>query len=143
MVLVKHSLTEEQFRALALGRPFSMDDPSMRIVRDELADVHVGDQVRYTDSFGDDGRKFFNEIGIVTELRGSGWLGVHFPHHAKGTNLQAPIERFRLVACVHAPEFSLEEELERAQETEADAKAALEAARGDVDRIERELEKRA
>lgn len=72
------------------------------IYTDTLAEVHVGDTVRYAYwDFGDRG-KFCGKTGTVTEIRPVGALGVHFPHYPKGTNLVAGADKFRLVTCTHA-----------------------------------------
>ena len=92
-------------RSLHLGR-FSQSETSMRIVRDELGSVHVGDQVRYVGYGGQFQAeiRFRSKVGTVVELYGDGGLSVHFPHHAKGSNLDADISYFRLVKCVHQDE---------------------------------------
>ena len=92
-------------RAIHLGR-FDLNEPSMRIIRDDLGDVHVGDTVRYVGHGGPFGRDLshYGRTGIVTELRNEAGVGVQFPHHPKGTNLFAHVNVFRLVACIHVPE---------------------------------------
>jgi hypothetical protein len=72
-----------------------------QVYRDELASVHPGDTVRYVSYDYANRGKFYRKTGIVTELRGTSALGVHFPHHAQGANLIAVDDHFRLVTCVH------------------------------------------
>lgn len=83
-----------------LGR-VNPDDDSMKITVDTVADVHIGDTVRFVYYDYRTRGKFYGLAGTVTELRGTGWLGVHFPHYARGTNLTGYIGNFRLMQCVH------------------------------------------
>ena len=85
------------------------------VYTDTKAEVHVGDTVRYVrydyhttverDGYTfNDYRKpgrFYQQAGTVTEVYNNRLLGVHFPHYAKGANLHAPGEYFRLVTCTH------------------------------------------
>lgn len=71
----------------------------MKIFTDALADVHVGDTVRYVHWDYATRGKFYRMAGTVTELRGTGALGVHFPHYAAGTNLVAVADHFRLIVA--------------------------------------------
>jgi hypothetical protein len=91
-----------RYQAMHLGRS-SQSETSMRIVRDDLGRVHVGDTVRYVGYGGQfqQNIRFRSKVGTVTELYGDGGLSVHFPHRAKGSNLDASISDFRLVRCVH------------------------------------------
>lgn len=61
----------------------------MKVYTDTQADVHVGDTVRYIGWDYVTRGKFYEKTGTVTELRGTGGIGIHFPHYAKGTNLVA------------------------------------------------------
>jgi hypothetical protein len=71
------------------------------IYLDAQAEVHVGDTVRYVRwDWGTKG-KFYQKTGTVTELRGTSALGIHFPHHARSTNLVTPADHVRLVRCAH------------------------------------------
>jgi hypothetical protein len=77
----------------------------MRIYTDAQAEVHAGDTVRYVRWDYDTRGKFYGRTGTIVKVldhgRGHGTLGVHFPHHPRGTNLLAIAEHFRLVACPH------------------------------------------
>lgn len=72
----------------------------MKVYLDETTDVHVSDTVRYVRWDYATRGKFYNRVGTVTDIRSPvppGALGVHFPHHAKGANLIASADHFRLV----------------------------------------------
>ena len=68
----------------------------MKIYLDQKAEVKIGDKVRYI-KYRWDTRKFYMKTGTVTEFRGTGGIGIHFPHYAAGTNLITAAENVRLV----------------------------------------------
>lgn len=70
----------------------------VKIYTDTQADVHIGDTVRYVRWDYATRGKFYEKTGTVTELRGTGGVGIHFPHYAPGTNLVAHASDVRLVS---------------------------------------------
>jgi hypothetical protein len=76
--------------------PWWTTPASAMVYRDEQAEVHAGDRVRYVHYDWQDSR-FYRKVGIVTGFQGTGGIRIHFPHYARGTNLVALTEQVRLV----------------------------------------------
>lgn len=72
------------------------------IYTDALAEVHLGDTVRYV-RYDWKAPRFYMKTGTVVEVLQNrpGAVGVHFPHYAKGVNVLAIDSDLRLVACPH------------------------------------------